>query len=139
MLILFDHGAPQGLARALPHPHHHHSQGERLGQAEQRRFVESGRSGGGRPFAHYRPENSIPAEPYRPSRTSNSDVNRVAPGSRIWHARIQYTPVDSMTTVLIPQSITHSAILFKSAVNVSNRRQTPRPRIRRDRSLTKLT
>src|SRR5437867_4346174 len=42
--------------------------------------------------------------------------------SRIWHAGIQYTPVDSMTTVLIPQSISHSAILFKSAVNVSKRR-----------------
>src|SRR5215831_4247383 len=42
--------------------------------------------------------------------------------SRIWHAGIQYTPVDSMTTLLIPQSISHSAIRFKSAVNVSKRR-----------------
>src|SRR5215471_877313 len=42
--------------------------------------------------------------------------------SRIWNSGIQYTPVDSMATVSIPQDVSQSANRWKSSVNVGNDR-----------------
>ena len=66
MLILFDHGTPRGLARALPGHTVITARARGWDRLNNGAFVDGGGGSRGRSLAHYGPQDSLSAEPHRP-------------------------------------------------------------------------